>query len=147
MEGMKIGIIKYAPMKILIMALLLSTMLFATSACSSGKVSLGQKFSLGIGESANIKGEQLKARFLEVTEDSRCPTGVVCVWAGRVSCLVEITYGGSLESVILTEPGSNNFPVEQTFHEYKISYHIEPYPQAGTQIAVEEYRLALTISK
>ena len=110
-------------------------------------VDLGQEFSIRIGESASIQGEELQVRFLEVTEDSRCPTGVVCIWEGRVSCLVEINYRGSLDSLVLTEPGLTDFPSEQSFHEYNISYHIEPYPQAGTEIAIEEYRLDLRISK
>jgi hypothetical protein len=110
-------------------------------------VDLGQEFSLHIGESASIRGEELQVKFLEITEDSRCPTGVVCVWEGRVSGRVEITYGKSIHSVFLTEPGSTSWPSEITFEEYKITYHVEPYPQAGTEIAKEEYLLELTISK
>ena len=110
-------------------------------------VDLGQEFSLHIGESASIRGEELQAKFLEITEDSRCPTGVVCVWEGRVSGLVEITYRESIHSIALTEPGSTSWPSEITFEDYKITYHVEPYPQAGTEIAKEEYRLELTISK
>lgn len=110
-------------------------------------VDLGQEFSLHIGESASIRGEELQVKFLEITEDSRCPTGVVCVWEGRVSGLVEITYRESIHSIVLTEPGSTSWPSEITFEDYKITYHVEPYPQAGTEIAKEEYRLELTISK
>ncbi|MFC1967920.1 hypothetical protein ACFLVX_00820 [Chloroflexota bacterium] len=134
-------------MKFLVLAFLLCTTLFAISACSNDEVSLGQELSLQIAESASIKGEELQIRFLEVTEDSRCPMGVTCIWEGRVSCLVEITYQGSLDSVVLTEPGLTSFPPEQSFHEYKLAYHIEPYPQAGAEIAEGEYRLHLKISK
>lgn len=140
-------IIKDVRMKFLIINLLLSAILFVFAACSSDTVNLGQEFSLRIGESASIKGEELQVRFLEVTEDSRCPRGVVCVWEGRVSCLVEITYRGSLDSVVLTEPGLTDFPTEQSFHEYKLAYHIEPYPQASAEITEDEYRLHLKISK
>ena len=100
-----------------------------------------------MGESVSIKGEELQIKFVEVTEDSRCPTGVVCVWEGRVSCLVEITYRGSLHRVVLSEPGSTSWPPENVFEEYKIAYHVEPYPQAGAEIEKEEYRLELTITK
>jgi hypothetical protein len=110
-------------------------------------VDLGQEFSIHIGESASIRGEELQVKFLEITEDSRCPTGVVCVWEGRVSGLVEITYRESIYSIVLTEPGSISWPSEITFEEYKITYNVEPYPQAGTEITKEEYRLELTIRK
>ena len=134
-------------MKFFIISIILSTISLVVAGCSSNAVSLGQEFSLQIGESATIRGEKLQVRFLEVTEDSRCPTGVVCIWEGRVSCLVEITYRESLHQVELTEPGLTSWPPENTFKEYKIAYHVEPYPQAGTEIAAEEYRLALRISR
>jgi len=144
---MLISLLKYVRMKFLIITLMLSTILFVVSACNSDTVSLGQEFSLRIGESASIRGEELQVKFSEVTEDSRCPTGVVCIWEGRVSCLVEITYRESLHQVELTEPGLTSWPPENTFKEYKIAYHVEPYPQAGTEIVAEDYRLFLRISK
>ena len=123
----------------LILILLLTTMLLA---CGGTSVSLGEEFSLHIGQSASIVGEELKIKFLEVVEDSRCPRGVTCIWEGRVSCLIEITYRESLHRLMLTEPGLTSWPPAKPFKEYKIAYHVEPYPQAGTEIAVEEYRLA-----
>ena len=139
--------IKEMKLKLFIISIILSTIFLVVAGCSSNAISLGQEFSLRIGESASIRGEELKVKFLEVTEDSRCPTGVVCIWEGRVSGLVEITYREAIHSVVLTEPGSTSWPSEITFEEYKIAYHVEPYPQAGTEIATEEYRLELKINK
>lgn len=133
--------------KALIVTLVIFPMFFIATACSSQEVSLGHEFSLRIGENASIKGEELQVRFLEVTEDSRCPTGVVCIWEGRVNCLVEITYRESIYRVGLTEPGLTSYLSENVFIDYKITYHVEPYPQAGTEIATEDYRLDLRISK
>jgi hypothetical protein len=133
--------------KILIISLLLPIASFATAGCSGNVVSLGEEFSLRIGESAGINGEALRIKFVEVTEDSRCPTGVVCVWEGRVSCHIEIEYRGSFNRLVLSEPGSTGWPHEYVFEEYKIAYHVEPYPQAGSEIEQEEYRLELTVTK
>jgi len=133
--------------KFLAITYMLCITLLGSYACSNDGFSIGEEFYLRIGESASIRGEDLQVRFLDVTEDSRCPKGVTCIWEGRVSCLVEITYRESLESVLLTEPGSNDFPTEQSFHEYRLTYHIEPYPQAGSEIAEEEYQLHLKMSK
>jgi hypothetical protein len=120
---------------------------FTSFACDNNAVSMGQEFSLRVGESMSIKGEKLQIRFLKVTEDSRCPKGAVCVWEGRVSCLVEITNRGSVDTIVLTEPGSISWPPEEIYKEYKISYHVEPYPQAVTRIAENEYLLFLRINK
>ena len=147
MTGMAKECIKDIRMKYLVLFFLLCIMLSASSACSNNGVNLGEEFSLRIGESASIRGEELQITFLEVTEDSRCPRGVTCIWEGRVSCLVQITYRGSSDSVVLTEPSLNNFPPEQSFYEYTLTYHIEPYPEAGVEIAEDEYRLQLKVSK
>ncbi|MDT0555480.1 hypothetical protein [Patiriisocius hiemis] len=40
-----------------------------------------------------VKMGDLTIKFLEVTEDSRCPKGVNCTWAGRAKILVEVVEG------------------------------------------------------
>src|SRR4030042_6598201 len=79
------------------------------SGCGAGpgdiQARLGEDFSLSIGQRALIAGENLGIRFEEVTEDSRCPRGVTCIWAGRVTCMVEITQAGSSYRMALTESG------------------------------------------
>ncbi len=60
---------------------------------------LGEEFSLRIGQSVAITGEDLEIRFVEVSEDSRCPKDVTCVWEGRVSTVVEISTDGSSQQL------------------------------------------------
>ena len=126
---------------------LICTTLLTVFACNNDEFGIGQEFSLQIGQSASIRGENLQIRFLEVTEDSRCPKDVICVWEGRVSCMVEITYRESLHRLELTEPGSTSWPPEIVFKDYQIAYHIEPYPHTGTKIMEDEYQLYLKINK
>jgi hypothetical protein len=122
-------------------------LLLATTACGETKVSLGQEFSLYMGETADMEGEELQIRFLDVVEDSRCPTGVTCVWEGRVSCMVEITYLESLHRVALTQPGLTSWPAEKPFLRYQIEFRVEPYPEAGKEIEKDEYQLVLRVTK
>jgi len=138
---------KYRRMKLLIAICWLCTISFTISACGDNKVGIGEEFSLQIGQSASIKGENLEVRFVEVAEDSRCPTGATCVWEGRVSCLVEITYQGTAQELVLTEPGLTDYPPEQSFQAYQIAYHVTPYPELGRDIAQDGYQLDLKISK
>jgi hypothetical protein len=119
----------------------------ATTCSEAGKVSLGEEVSLNIGQSASIEGEELQIRFIEVAGDSRCPRGVTCIWAGEVKCIVEITYSGSLQRVTLTEPGLTSWPPAESFKQYQIAFHVEPYPKAGIDIAPDEYRLLLKVTK
>ena len=118
-------------------------------ACASApaEARLGQQFSLSIGQSASISGEDLQIKFLEVIEDSRCPKDVVCVWAGRVSGLVEITKDGSPYRMVLTQPGLSGDSAREIYREYQLAFRVEPYPQAGRPIPKDAYRLVLVVTR
>jgi len=118
--------------------------------CKSGvdtKAFLSKQFTLAIGQSASISGENLNVRFMDVTEDSRCPKDVTCIWAGQVSCALEISAGGKIESVKLTQPGLSDTDTVQKVGAYTYKFTIEPYPQSGMQIQKKDYRLLLTVMK
>ncbi len=112
------------------------------------KSSLGQEFSLAIGQSATITGENLKITFKEVLEDSRCARDVTCIQAGRIVSLVGITEDGTSQEVILIQPGMTDQHAEETYSDYRFTFGVEPYPEeADKQIKSSEYRLLLTINR
>lgn len=53
---------------------------------------LGEKFVLRVGQTAILTDtpDQFGITFYNVADDSRCPQGVACVWAGEV--VVQITF-------------------------------------------------------
>jgi len=110
-------------------------------------VGLGEAFSLAIGQSASIDGEDLAIKFIDVVADSRCPSDVVCIWQGEVACLVEVTYSGTGQQMVLTYPGLTQEPSQAQFGSYQFTLSVEPYPEAGKQIKKSEYRLNLLITK
>jgi hypothetical protein len=125
------------------------------TACCGGldsvEAELGEEFSLAIGRTASIRGDDLEITFLEVIEDSRCPREVTCVWEGRVSCSVELTSGDSPQGaapyrMVLIQPGLSDEPVIERYEQFQISYRVDPYPRADEQIPDDEYRLILTIT-
>ena len=99
----------------LLLAVLMALLLVG-SACRLGDIeaSLGQEFSLAIGQKARITGENLEIRFKEVSEESRCARDVECIWAGRVVCLLEITQDGVLKEITLTQLGLTDQPAEES---------------------------------
>ena len=112
------------------------------------KARLGEEFSLGIGQSIVITGEDLRIEFLEISEDSRCAKDVTCIWEGRVIAAVEISTDGSPQQVKLSQPGLTDEPARETYGEYELTYRVEPYPEkAAIEIATDEYRLLLIVSK
>lgn len=106
---------------------------------------LGQEFTLAPGQTASIEGEPLKVTFLEAVNDSRCPRGVICVWQGEASCLVEIVYRNSASRMVLTQLGSG--PAQADFNEYRFAFEVQPYPEAGKRIEKQDYRLKLVVSR
>ena len=83
------------------------------------------------GETVVLKGVTVK--FLEVIEDSRCPEGVNCMWAGRAIVKAEVTSNGKTEEVTLifgeTRPGEEKNTNLFTSEEFVINgLTLNPYP-------------------
>ena len=53
----------------------------------------GVEFSLAVGKTATLSGSDYRITFNRVTEDSRCPVEVQCVWAGDAR--IELTVSRS----------------------------------------------------
>src|SRR3989344_4754754 len=51
---------------------------------------MGTEFELKVNQEAVITSENIRIKFLEILEDSRCPRDVRCIWAGQVRILVNI---------------------------------------------------------
>jgi len=135
----------------LMCSVFLVTALIATAGCApevgAKTVSLGESFSLAVGQSASIDGEDLAIKFIDVIADSRCPSDVVCIWQGEAACLVEITHSGTGQQMVLTYPGLTQEPSEAQFGSYQFTFSVEPYPEAGKEIGKSEYRLNLVVTK
>ena len=123
--------------------------LISSSCAANGVVEgrLNEEFSLHIGQSAYIAGENLKIEFLEIVEDSRCPKDVTCIWAGRAVASVRITYGCPAQELLLTQPGLTDQYSKEDFQHYQLSYRVQPYPEQGEKIPEDQYRLLLIVSK
>ena len=140
-------------MKRLIIIVLFTVVLLlplASLSCIEGSediiASLGQEFTLPLGEKVFLESENLLIRFDEVIEDSRCPKDVECVRAGEAICGIFIQYHGSPAEMVLIQPGSGA-AASDFFIMYKFDFKLEPYPEEGKQIAESDYKLVMTITK
>lgn len=106
---------------------------------------LDKAFILEPGQTAVLNSDDLTVKFVKIVSDSRCPTGVQCIWAGEVSSLIEISYQNQKKEMVLKLLGSGEG--NDLFTDYKISFTVEPYPEYGKELKAEDYRLHLTISK
>jgi hypothetical protein len=124
-------------------AVLLVSACVGVSADITGAV--GQPMVLEPGQKAVLSDPAIAIRFLKVVNDSRCPTGAQCIWAGQVTAQAEITYQGEKFDVVLTQ--SANSDAKTTFADFTIAFSVEPYPELEKKIDSKDYRLNLTLSR
>lgn len=71
---------------------------------ASESPTLGEPFSLRVGESLSIAGAGLGLRFTEVARDSRCPTDAACIVAGEAHVVVEAELESERERLLFRVP-------------------------------------------
>ncbi|MBF4481860.1 hypothetical protein [Dehalococcoides mccartyi] len=122
-------------------------LVFPLSACSAEipTAGLDQSISFPPGQSCLIAGEDLTIKFVGVLSDSRCPEGVQCVWEGEVTVELLIKYGGATSKLYIVNRGGGD--AVAAFRDYKFSFNVTPYPETGTEITPEEYRLVMVVSR
>jgi len=59
---------------------------------AQGTVKLGETVDLKTGETAEVASKDVSIRFARLVSDSRCATGMVCVWEGEA--VIELTLAG-----------------------------------------------------
>lgn len=107
---------------------------------------LGQPFKLSIGQSAVI--EDLAITFTAVSEDSRCPEGAQCIWAGQVKVVVRVQKDGEalgeFEMTVGTLTDGDVAAVEVAGYVLSL-LGVEPYPKVGEEIGEGEYVLEMVV--
>ncbi|MFD0684817.1 hypothetical protein [Actinomadura fibrosa] len=66
----------------------------ATEPTPRTAVGKGEDFTLAPGQTARVDGGNLAVRFVGVTNDSRCPSSVQCMWEGDAIVTVAVTPSG-----------------------------------------------------
>jgi hypothetical protein len=110
------------------------------------KAELGINFKLEMAQSAVLNNEDFRLTFLRVAEDSRCPSDVVCVWAGQVTVVLQLALGEQKpEEISLTLSGENSNPASQKIGKYLVELlKIRHYPTDTTVIS--KYEIILNVS-
>jgi len=80
-----------------------------------------------------------------VLNDSRCPTGAQCVWAGNAAVrLVFSSANNKVSFVLNTNP---TFRTDSLINGYRIKLNIlTPYPELGVAIKQADYRSEVEIA-
>ena len=116
--------------------------------CIQNISDLDVPFQLKINQVVFIKSENIKIIFINVTEDSRCPSDVDCIWEGQVTIVINIFKNNQfIGEFNLTSRGFDG-PAIKNFNGYSISLiKVEPYPISTQIIELTDYIVTFNVSK
>ena len=106
----------------------------------------GVEFSLPLGQTALIRGAELYITFIEVVNDSRCPQGAQCIWAGRVTVRIEFRDADSSGVVETDNTGLTGDPDVAVWEGHHFEFQVLPYPAVGQELDPASYCLRLSVS-
>ena len=127
----------------------LALFLIATAGCATVDTAIvanpGAEFSLALGQTAALSGTGYRITFDRVTEDSRCPADVVCVWAGDAKIQLTIqrsTAPADIRVVGLAPPNA-----EVLSGDLKIRFvSLAPAPRSSEPSESRKYVARLLVS-
>jgi hypothetical protein len=128
---------------------ILSLLLIFTTALAQAKsdvkqVALNQEFEIKVGERVSVEG--LKLSFVAVAEDSRCPQGVECAWAGNGKIILTASKAGRRLAHINLNTGIE--PKHKLYYGYDIKLvSLNPYPKKGAKIKKGDYVATLVVNR
>jgi hypothetical protein len=102
-------------------------------------------FVLPIGATALVDQGELRITFMEVVEDSRCPTDVTCVWEGNGKIALELVHSGIEVAV-----GINTTldPLTAEFRGYLVRMiDLDPLPISERPTDPSQYRATLRVTR
>ena len=116
----------------------------SSSPTTTKVVATGQDFDLTPGQAAVVDGGALTVMFDKVAEDSRCPTGVQCVWAGNGAVALTVSTPGTDKSAATVN--TTLTPKTVTAGPYRVTLvDLKPYPKHGSKIPPATYVATLQI--
>ena len=104
-----------------------------------------------VGQEATISGADLRLRFTDVMEDSRCPKQVECVWTGqaRIAVVAAQAQGEPTTMEFNTNPAPGQTRQTVEVGDYTVELKsLDPYPQTPDDAtALADYSATLLVRK
>jgi hypothetical protein len=135
----------------------LLAVLAAVAACSSSKLSTepivlsqsdaADSVRVRVGQVLIVDG--VRVRFTGVENDSRCPTDVVCVWAGDAVANFSVELNCECRAAAFLLPLHTNLePRSGTAYGYRVELkELLPYPNSASAIKPEAYSAWVRITR
>lgn len=103
------------------------------------------QISLLTGRQKTVTRDKLKIKFVAV-EDSRCPQGVNCIWAGNAKVTVKMTNRKGESKTFDLNTDLEIKAVKFEGYEIKLD-NVTPYPKADVPVNPNGYTASFTVTK
>jgi len=125
------------------MKLLFATIAIALTFSLSATAKTPEFLTVKHTKQGYAKKSKLKIKFLEVVEDSRCPDGAQCIWAGNAKIKVLIDNGTTKQEFVMN---TNEGPRGDSFSGWAIYLEeLSPTPKTGPTIDPQLYKAKFKI--
>ncbi len=105
-------------------------------------------FDLRAGEVVTVETGKLVVSFTQVSQDSRCPDGVQCVWAGDATVHLVANPGQSNSASADLHTNTQGGPAQISINGYTVSLvSLSPYPKNGQQINPGDYVATVRVAQ
>lgn len=105
-----------------------------------------QQFEVQVAKQKSVLKKKLKVKFVELIEDSRCPIGTNCIWAGMAKIKINVrTSKGISKDFELTTMGESE---SVKFEGYEIKLlDVNPKPAENVKIDRTKYKAKILVKK
>lgn len=114
------------------------------------RVTLGKPVTVAVGQSVRLTDALVTITFKDVSEDSRCPKQVNCVWIGRAVLNFSVQVGSEpAQDVTFSTLHSPDATSVTNIHGYRIELvDVQPYPETPDHpISPAQYRATLIVTR
>ena len=110
------------------------------------EAALDQEFEIKVGQRVSIKREGLRVTFTRVAEDSRCPEGVTCVWAGNGKVVLKLSKARRRAATMSLNTTLD--PKQDDYRGYDVKLvSLSPHPKKNVPIRKKDYVATLIVSR
>ena len=110
-------------------------------------VTLNERFTLAVGETATLDTPRVRLEFLEVSGDSRCPADAICIQGGDAVVRLRAAAGTAATTLELHTGDASR--AADVFQGLRIELkELQPYPfSSRPPIEKGDYKATLTVTE
>jgi hypothetical protein len=105
-----------------------------------------ERTRIQVNREKRLPKSRMTIRFVELVEDSRCPTDTNCVWAGNAKIKVRVSKNGRSEVITLDTNGPKQHATTQDGYSLKL-IGLTPLPASNVRINRNGYVATLEVIK